>query len=239
MSGTGALSTIGPAASASWRATTLGAVTERLEQALILDMIGELRGARFLDVGCGDGALTCLAAQRGAAATGIDPDPAMLAAARLRAERAGVEARFIEGRIERLPFPEAAFDAVAAVTVLCVVPDAAGALREMGRVLRPGGRLVLGELGRWSLWAALRHIRGWLGATTWKAARFRSAAELSALAAQAGLSVTAVRGAAFYPPVGVIARSLAPVDPWLGRLTTFGAGFVALRAVSTRADGSG
>ena len=124
------------------------------------------------------------------------------------------------------------FDVVASITVLCFVPDATGAVREMARVLRPGGRLVLGELGRWSLWAAIRRIRGWLGSATWRAARFRTAAELRALAEQAGLSVTAIRGAVYYPPVGLLARTLAPIDSWLGRVTTFGAAFIALSAVS-------
>ena len=116
--------------------------------------------------------------------------------------------------------------------VLCFVPDAAGAVREMARVLRPSGRLVLGELGRWSLWAAIRRMRGWLGSSTWRAAQFRTAADFRTLAEQAGLSVTAIRGAVYYPPLGLLARALAPIDSWLGGLKTFGAAFVALSAVS-------
>jgi len=233
MSTTDASTTIGTEAYVAWRATPLGVVTEAIEQRLILDMMGELAGARVLDAGCGDGALVCAAAWRGADLTGIDPDPAMLAAARSRAVKAGVRATFLEGRVERLPFPDASFDVVASITVLCFVPDAAGAVREMARVLRPGGRLVLGELGRWSLWAAIRRLRGWFGSSTWKAARFRTATELHALAEQAGLSVTAIRGAVYYPPVGLLARALAPIDSWLGGLTTFGAAFIAIGALSS------
>ena len=144
----------------------------------------------------------------------------------------------MQGRVERLPFPDAAFDVVTAVTVLCFVPNAAGAVREMARVLRPGGRLVLGELGRWSLWAFIRRVRGWLGSRTWKMARFRTPADLSALAEGAGLSVAAIRGAVFYPPVGMLARALAPFDSWLGRLTTFGAAFIAMRATAGKDCGS-
>jgi hypothetical protein len=77
-----------------------------------------------------------------------------------------------------------------------------------------------------------RQIRGWLGSASWKAARFRTAAELRALAGQAGFSVTAICGAVYYPPVGLLARILAPLDSWLGRLTTFGAAFIGLGAVS-------
>jgi predicted RNA methylase len=45
---------------------------------MILGLMGDLAGCRVLDAGCGDGGLICAAALRGAAATGIDPDPAML-----------------------------------------------------------------------------------------------------------------------------------------------------------------
>jgi len=231
-----ALTPIGPDAYASWRTTTLGVVTEALEQRLILNLMGGVSGRRVLDAGCGDGALACAAASQGAEVTGIDADPAMLVAARSRAAKAGLRATFSEGRIEHLPFPDASLDVVVAVTVLCFVADAAGAVREMARVLRPGGRLVIGELGRWSLWAALRRVRGWLGSPTWKSARFRTGKELRALAGQAGLSVTEIRGAVYYPPIGVLARALAPVDPWLGNLTSFGAAFIALGATASRGN---
>ncbi len=221
---------IGPGAYRSWRGTSLGVITETIEYQLILDLMGELAGVRFLDAGCGDGALVCAAASRGAAVTGIDPDPAMRAAARSRLDEAGLAATLLEGRLEWLPVASASFDIVAAITVLCFVQDAAGAMREMARVLRPAGCLVLGDLGRWSSWAVQRRIRGWRGSATWKRARFRTSAELRVLAEQAGLSVTAIRGAVFYPPIGAIARVMAPLDPWLGRLTTFGAAFIAMRA---------
>lgn len=222
---------IGPQAYLFWRAASLGAITEELEQRQVMDMMGELSGRRVLDAGCGDGALVRAAASRGADVTGIDTDPAMLAVARSRAAQAGLHATFMEGPVERLPFPNASFDVVVSITVLCFVADAAGAVREMVRVLRPGGRLVLGELGRWNVWAMRRRVRGWLGSATWKAARFRTASELRALAKGAGLSVTAIRGAVYYPPVGFLARLLAPIDSRLGRLTTFGAAFIALSAV--------
>ena len=231
MSADEASSTIGPEAYARWRASSLGAITEAIEQRVLLGLMGDLARTRFLDAGCGDGALVCAAAAQGAEAAGVDPDPAMLAAARACAAERRVRASFLEGRVERLPFPDASFDVVAAVTVLCFVPDASAAVREMARVLRPGGRLVLGELGRWSAWAAVRRVRGWRGSSTWKAARFRTPHELRALARQAGLSVTALRGAVYYPPLDLAARLLASADPWLGRVTPFGAAFLALGAV--------
>ncbi len=87
-------------------------------------------------------------------------------------------------------------------------------------------RLILDLMGD----LAGRRVRGWRGSPTWRAARFRSAAELSALALQAGLSIAAVRGAVFYPPIALAARAIAPIDHWLGRRTTVGAAFIAFKA---------
>ena len=72
-------------------------MTEAIEQRVILDLMGNLEGFYILDVGCGDGALTCAIASRGAVATGVDPDPAMLAAARARAGKDGIKAAFLDG----------------------------------------------------------------------------------------------------------------------------------------------
>ncbi len=227
---------VGPGRYASWRASRLGAVTEAVEQRLLLDLVGEPARHRVLDVGCGDGTLVRALAARGADAVGIDPDPAMLAAARAHTAAAGVHGQFAAGRMERLPFPDGSFDVVIAVTSLCFVADAAAAMREMARAARPGGRLVVGELGRWSVWAAARRCRGWLGNPTWQAAHFRTATGLCGLARQAGLSVVSLRGAVFYPPVGLLAWMLARADPWLGRLTTFGAAFIALAATTPDHD---
>lgn len=222
------VATVGPDAYARWRATALGAVTEAREHRLVSDLVGDVAGKQVLDIGCGDGLLICALAARGAGAVGTDLDARMLAAARNRASRADVPARFVQGRIERLPFPDAAFDVVVAVTVFCFVTDRTAALTEAVRVLRPGGRLVLGELGRWSVWAAVRRVRGWLGSPTWKTARFSTAADLSLLARSAGISVDMVRGAVYYPPVGWLARVFAPLDRWLGPRTTLGAAFIVL-----------
>ena len=144
-----------PGAYTRWRATTLGRVTEALEQRRILELVGSVDGKRVLDLGCGDGLLTTSLATRGARAVGVDIDRAMLRAAVARTDPDQREpARFVEGRLEQLPFPDAMFDVVVAVTVLCLLSDRAIAIREAARVLRPGGRLIIGDLGRWNAWAA-------------------------------------------------------------------------------------
>jgi hypothetical protein len=63
-------------------------------------------------------------------------------------------------------------------------------MREMTRVLRPGGRLVVGELGRWNLWAAKRRMSGWPGSSIWRSAAFRTVRALKDLATDAGHAIT-------------------------------------------------
>lgn len=214
-----------------WRSSRLGQITDTLEERVILDLLGSIDGLDVLDLGCGDGVLASTLAHHGARVTGLDADPRMLAAARRRAKVESVELNLVQGRGETPPFPDGSFDCVVAVTVLCFVREADRFIAELARLLRPGGRVVLGELGRWSLWAAIRRVRGRLGASTWKAAQFRTAGELQSLLKANGLAVREVRGSIYYPPWGFAARLLARFDPWLGRLTAIGAAFVVLSAI--------
>jgi ubiquinone/menaquinone biosynthesis C-methylase UbiE len=219
-----------PDAYRTWRESSLGAITEGTEQALIWRMAGPLAGLRVLDVGCGDGAYAVIAAQSGARVAGVDTSPRMIEAAQRRAAGQDVQIALRVADADALPFADGSFDMVLAVTVLCFLADATTAVREMARVLAPGGRLVIGELGRWSAWAALRRLRGWAGSRLWRAARFHTAGQLRRLVGQAGLRVERMQGAVFYPPQAMLARLMAPADSWLGRATTCGAAFIALVA---------
>ena len=118
-----------------------------------------------------------------------------------------------------------------AKTVLCFVGDGQPFVSEMARVLRPGGRFVIGELNKWSSWAAQRRLRAWLGSTLWRRGRFRTPGELKRLAQAAGLVVETVRGAVYYPRLQAAARLMAPFDARFARRTTLGAAFIAMAAV--------
>ncbi len=217
-----------PKAYDDWRQSTLGRITDKLEERLLLNRIGLARGLRILDVGCGDGVLATRLAQDGARLTGLDASAEMVAAAHRRAMVAGVDLELVEGDASNLPFPREQFDLVVSVATLCFSDDPKEPIREMIRVLEPSGRLILGELGRWNLWAAARRAKGWLGSAVWRRTHFRSRGDLVALAAGAGLRDATVTGAIFYPPLGLAARLMEPLDPWIGRGTTAGAAFLIL-----------
>jgi len=78
-----------------------------------------------------------------ATVTGVDLSPAMLAIARRRAADLGRDADLREADAQHLPFGDASFDTVVCALSLCTIPDPAAAIREMKRVLVPGGRLLL------------------------------------------------------------------------------------------------
>lgn len=212
-----------------WRDTALGAITEAVEDRLLFRLAGEVAGRRVLDVGCGDGALAMELDRRGARVVGVDPSADMLEAAVARTRGHPIALAAAAG--ERLPFRDGSFDLVLAKTVLCFVPDAQAMMDEMARVLHLQGRLVIGELNRWSLWAAGRRLRAWAGSALWRRGRFRTAGEICRLARTAGLQVEAVRGAVYYPRLAWAARLMAPWDDGLAHLGTFGAAFVALAAI--------
>jgi ubiquinone/menaquinone biosynthesis C-methylase UbiE len=99
-------------------------------------------GDRVLDVACGTGALTLAVADRvgpGGSVLGLDANPAMLAVAR----RKPVPIEWLDGRAEALPLPDREFDAVVSQFGFMFFEDRPAALREMQRVLRPGGRLAV------------------------------------------------------------------------------------------------
>jgi SAM-dependent methyltransferase len=109
----------------------------------VLDAAHVTPGTRLLDAGCGAGLLGVLAGLRGAQVTALDASPALLAVARERLPAADVR----EGDLEALPFADSSFEAVTVVNSIFYAADIAAAMRELSRVVRPRGRVVVTAWG--------------------------------------------------------------------------------------------
>lgn len=104
-------------------------------------------GARVLEVGPGTGHYTLPVAERAGTVDAFDLQPEMLAEVERRARERGVTNIVTrQGDARTLPYEDASFDAAFMVTVLGEIPDQDAALRELARVLKPGGRAVFGEI---------------------------------------------------------------------------------------------
>jgi SAM-dependent methyltransferase len=103
---------------------------------------GITRGARVLDVACGTGVVALTAARLGAEVTGVDLTPELIARAKENAAIMGLEAVFEEGDVEALPVPDASFDVVVSQFGHMFAPRPGVAVREMLRVLKPGGTIA-------------------------------------------------------------------------------------------------
>ena len=111
----------------------------RLAGAQFLDWIDPPKGLHWLDVGCGNGAFTevLIARCEPSAVLGIDPSEAQLAYARTRPGTKLAQYRVADA--EKLPFADDSFDAATMALVIIFVSDPVQAVREMARVVRPGG----------------------------------------------------------------------------------------------------
>jgi demethylmenaquinone methyltransferase / 2-methoxy-6-polyprenyl-1,4-benzoquinol methylase len=106
--------------------------------------------ARVLDVATGTGAVALELVRRyGCSVVGIDRSPEMLAVARRRIAdlELSTSIELLEGRAESLPFADASFDALTVTYLLRYVDDPAATVRELARVVRPGGTVALLEFG--------------------------------------------------------------------------------------------
>ena len=179
-------------------------------RAAVLDLVGDVRGARILDVGCGTGHLAGPLAGPNAV-VGIDLSSGMLRFAAAKGI-VPVKASGLE-----LPFADENFDLVLATSVIQLIPDGPAFVREIGRVARPGGRIVITTINARNLAvAALRIVER----KKYRHFRLYSIGGLRGLAAAAGAE--ARRAALVFFPFGRTKLLPAGAEPGSldGRLAT-------------------
>jgi SAM-dependent methyltransferase len=128
-------------------------------------LLAGLRG-RVVEVGSGDGRSFEHYPAGVVEVLAVEPDPTARASAAARAEEAAVPIRIVDGTAEAVPAEDGAFDAAVVMGVLCSVSDPPAALRELRRVLRPGGELRFWEHVR-SRNAAFRALQRTVDALFW------------------------------------------------------------------------
>lgn len=131
-------------------------------------------GDEVLDIATGTGTAAIAAALAGARVTALDLAPSQLEVAEMRASEADVAVDWVEGDAEALPFPDASFDAVLSAIGVQFTSHPAAAARELARVVKPGGTVVLcswtprsfmGQLleSPAPLWGVEHHVSGLFG----------------------------------------------------------------------------
>lgn len=178
----------------------MGSLCDRLEQEAIFGLAAIHPGESVLDIGCGTGIYTLAAARHGAWVAGIDPSFEMLLAAQKKLENEGHPARLVVASAEALPFRAERFDLLLGITSLCFVSQPESALAEDWRVLKSGGRLVLGELNCHSPWAWMRKLKGLFKESIYNRAHFWDREDLIGLLTRQEFRVDEMKALIYFPP---------------------------------------
>lgn len=209
----------------AWYATPRGRWIGDQEFILLARLLNARPGETLLDVGCGTGYYSRrFAREARLKVTGVDIDPDMIAFAKTQA----TDIEFALGDAQNLPYTDASFDHVVAITSLCFVADEVRAVHEIARIARQ--RVALGLLNRHSL---LYSSKGRERPGSYSGARWHSRAEARVLLEKAGCGDVSLRSAVFLPDGGTMART---VERYLPSRIPFGS-FLAV-AGSQYADTS-
>ncbi|WP_433434139.1 class I SAM-dependent methyltransferase [Nonomuraea sp. CA-141351] len=134
---------------ARWYATSTGKSPGRFDEQVVKVRERTAPGSEILEVAPGPGYLSIALARTGDyAVTGLDISETFVEIARSKAAEAGVEVDFRLGNASAMPFDDESFDFVICCAAFKNFSDPVGALQEMHRVLRPGGRALINDLRR-------------------------------------------------------------------------------------------
>lgn len=159
--------------------TRLGHFINEVEHNALASLAAPKQSEKAIDLGCGTGTYTMWLRDKGLHATGVDISSGMLDVARQKARK---DVLFVEANLTKLPFDDESFDLAISNVVLEFVPDPKAVLQEAYRILKPGGRLVVGFIGKNSPWGEKYTIRGTEDPTsTYHYARFFTYTEAASL----------------------------------------------------------
>lgn len=166
-----------------------------------------LVGLEILDAGCGGGLISEPLSRLGATVTATDPSAENLEVARAHAESQGLEINYQLGAIDDTNDDQGPFDVVIAMEMIEHVQNPAAAIQAAADQLKPNGAFILSTLNRTAKAFALavvgaEYILGWLPRGTHDWTKFQKPAEIKAMARNAGIEITSVKGMSFVPFTG-------------------------------------
>jgi SAM-dependent methyltransferase len=188
---------INPAQYDAWYGTAFGSLCHRLEKDALFSLAKFNPGDKILDAGCGTGVYLEELLRLGQDVTGVDEDGDMLEYA---SSSRGKGATLIKAALQDLPFEPSTFDKVISVCTLEFIDGPLNALKEMARVLKKDGILLIGFLNRNSPWALSRMEKRKDTDSIWHSVRFYCLSDIAGLAFNAGLRMKGFKGAVYFPP---------------------------------------
>jgi ubiquinone/menaquinone biosynthesis C-methylase UbiE len=126
-----------------------------------VDTTAKGASGRVLEVACGEAVYACKLNRRGLESVGLEPSPSMLARARGRIAEHQAKVTLVRGIAETLPFRDRSFDRVLCESSIDHLADPSRGIREMARLLKPDGRLVIGVVNYGSLNIRLSRVVYW------------------------------------------------------------------------------
>ncbi|HHX95285.1 MAG TPA: class I SAM-dependent methyltransferase [Clostridia bacterium] len=139
----------------SWYESRMGAFVDRVETELAFSLFPHEKGMKVLDVGCGTGNQSIKLARKGVLVTGIDISTKMLEIAKEKARDEGLSVNFRFMDAEKLEFEDEFFDGAISITAFEFLPKPEKVLKEMFRVVKKGGSIVVGTINRDSSWGEM------------------------------------------------------------------------------------
>jgi ubiquinone/menaquinone biosynthesis C-methylase UbiE len=162
-----------------WYNQPLGKFVDEVETSAIFELLKPMPNENILDVGCGTGNYSVMLAKLGCKVTGIDVSTEMLKVAREKAEKLCLNVNFINCDAQDLPFESNFFDAVLSVATFEFIPNPHKAFEELYRVVKQGGRIVIGFINKESPWGELYESEEFKKNTVFKYAHLFTKKEIS------------------------------------------------------------
>ena len=135
-------------------------------------------GELVLDISCGTGNYSLELKRRGARVIGLDISSEMLSIAKRKAEKEGLKIDFIRADAAMPPFKDNSFDLITSILILEFADKPDKMIEGWKNLLKPDGRIVIGFLNRYSLWALKRRLKAVFKESIWRKAKFYSEHEM-------------------------------------------------------------